>query len=226
MQIPAAIRQYLLQTYQPEAILVYGSFADGSAGENSDFDALVIARGEKRHDASVVGGIVLDVFVVPPEFFAGAYDPEEFIQLADGKILLDKNGTADRLQRQICDHLARWTPKTDAELWQELEWCRKMIARTQRGDAEGYYRWHWLLTDSLEIYFDVQRRYYRGPKKALRQLAQEAPQAYCLYTQALQTLDRDALTRWIDFLSAQRPVPDEKTVDIAAGGCYNLPTAE
>ena len=38
---------YLKKTYQPDAVIVYGSFADGSANLNSDFDALIIA-GRKR----------------------------------------------------------------------------------------------------------------------------------------------------------------------------------
>jgi len=43
MEITDKIFAYLKDTYQPDAIIVYGSFADGSATKNSDFDALVIA---------------------------------------------------------------------------------------------------------------------------------------------------------------------------------------
>ena len=46
------IIDYLKKTYQPESIIVYGSFADGSANLNSDFDALIIAGKEKLHDSS------------------------------------------------------------------------------------------------------------------------------------------------------------------------------
>lgn len=41
-----------------------------------------------------------------------------------------------------------------------------------REDTDGYYRWHWLLYDSLEIYFDVKGLHYYGPKKALRYMEQ------------------------------------------------------
>ena len=51
---------YLKKTYQPDAVIVYGSFADGSANLNSDFDALIIAGKEKAHDSSSVDGVVLD----------------------------------------------------------------------------------------------------------------------------------------------------------------------
>ena len=43
MGIADRIIDYLKETYQPEAIIVYGSFADGSAISYSDFDAIVIA---------------------------------------------------------------------------------------------------------------------------------------------------------------------------------------
>ena len=53
-----SIIEYLKQKYQPRGIVVYGSFADGSNNQNSDFDALVITElGEKGHDNSIINGI-------------------------------------------------------------------------------------------------------------------------------------------------------------------------
>ena len=46
------IIKYIKEKYCPEAIIVYGSFADGSANENSDFDALIITDNVKTHDSS------------------------------------------------------------------------------------------------------------------------------------------------------------------------------
>lgn len=89
---------YLKKTYQPDAVIVYGSFADGSANLNSDFDALIIAGKEKTHDSSIVDGVVLDVFVYPAETFSADYDPEEFVQVWDGKIVLDEHGIAGQLK--------------------------------------------------------------------------------------------------------------------------------
>lgn len=54
MEFSDRVIEYLKETYQPDAIITYGSFADGTANENSDFDALVIADNKKRHDASVI----------------------------------------------------------------------------------------------------------------------------------------------------------------------------
>ncbi len=59
-----------------------------------------------------------------------------------------------------------------------------MLRRTERGDTEGYYRLHWVLTDSLSIYYDLRGEYYFGPKKALRRMANTAPDDAAVYERA------------------------------------------
>ena len=200
MDIEKRIVGYLMETYDPEALLLYGSYADGSANRHSDFDALVIADRPQTHDTSVIGGTALDVFVYPPEAFREEYDPGEFVQVLDGRIVLDKRGDAERLLRRVTDYIAGQPKKTGDELRQALDWCEKMLSRTLRQDAEGWYRWHWLLVDSLEIYCDLRGLYYRGPKKALRQMEATDGEAFCVYSRALRELDRERLAEWIDLL--------------------------
>ena len=200
METAEKIIEYLRETYHPDSIITYGSFADGSANENSDFDALVIAGREKKHDASLVGGTVLDVFVYPPETFRQEYDPEEFLQVFDGKIILDKNGIAGQLKNRVLSYIDAIPGKTAEEIRQELDWCGKMLARTLRGDAEGYYRWHWVLSDSLEIYSDIRGLHYFGPKKALRLMEQSDPQSFRACSRALGELNREYLSEWISRL--------------------------
>ena len=201
MQRQDAIIQYLKDTYHPEGMIAYGSFADGSANEHSDFDALVIGGSLKKHDSSVIGGTVLDVFVYPAETFQKPYDPEEFVQIFDGSILLDENGLAAALKAKVLEYIDQTPLKTNEEIRQEIEWCQKMLARSSRGDAEGNYRWHWVLCDSLEIYYDVKRQRYFGPKKALRRMAETDPEAFRLYSLALKQMDTDALARWVEYLA-------------------------
>ena len=100
----------------------------------------------------------------------------------------------------MLEHIAQTPLKTADEIQQELDWCEKMLARTLRGDTEGYYRWHWLLCDSLEIYFDVKQLHYYGPKKALRFVAQTDPEAFRLYSLALKELSREPLSAWVRYL--------------------------
>ena len=199
------ILAYLKETYRPDAMIVYGSFADGSANKNSDFDALVIGGKEKTHDSSVIDGIVLDVFIYPPETFQSEYDPEEFVQVWDGIIISDTNGAAARLQRRVLDYIAHLPQKTPEELRQEVLWCEKMLHRTTRGDAEGYYRWHWVLFDSLEIYFDIKGLHYFGPKKALRQMEQTDQEAFVIYEKALREFRPECLEEWIYHLKSILP---------------------
>lgn len=200
MEIVEKIISYLKETYSPDAIIIYGSFADGSANEHSDFDALVIADRDKLHDSSVIDGTILDVFVYPSNTFRSAYDPEEFVQVADGKIVLDKNGAARRLQKQVLSTIEHTQKKTANEIQQEISWCEKMVLRTMRHDAEGYYRWHWVLTDSLEIYCDIQGFRYLGPKKTLRLMEHTDKEAFRIYSEALRYFEREHLSEWISYL--------------------------
>lgn len=183
-----------------ESIIVYGSFADGSANLNSDFDALIIAGKEKLHDSSFVDGVVLDVFVYPPDQFLSEYDPAEFAQVWDGKIILDKNGMGERLKKNVLDYIERIPLKTEEDVSQEIKWCEKMLLRTMRGDVEGYYRWHWVLCDSLEIYFDIKGIHYYGPQKALRFMEESDSEAFHIYSKALLEFNQEGLSDWINYL--------------------------
>lgn len=132
------IMEYLNRTYQPDAIVVYGSFADGSANRNSDFDALVIADSGKTHDASVVDGVVLDVFVYPAETFLAEYDPEEFVQVWDGKIMLDEHGIAGQLKAKVLDYIEHFPKKTATEVAQEVEWPKKTLRLMEKSNVEAF----------------------------------------------------------------------------------------
>ena len=137
---------YLQTKYAPAAILVYGSFADGTQNENSDFDALVLSPTHREfHDTSFVG---------------------------------------------------------------EIQWCKKMLLRAKRSDAEGAYRWHWLLTESPEIFCDIAGYPYLGPKKSLRYLQKQFPKAFRCYTQALTDFRYDTLKAWIDCMEKTRTQSD------------------
>lgn len=69
-----------------------------------------------------------------------------------------------------------------------------------REDTDGYYRWHWLLYDSLEIYFDVKGLHYYGPKKALRYMEQTDGESFQIYSKALREFNQKCLSDWISHL--------------------------
>lgn len=196
------IIEYIKSRYDPLSLIVYGSFADGSNNEHSDFDALaVIKEGEKYHDVSFVGDIQLDLFVYPVSYFKNDFDCAEILQIFDGKIVFDSEDTGKKLKEMVKGYLESLPyKKTPEENREQVEWCKKMLLRAKRGDTEGLFRWHWLLTESLEIYFDLLGKMYFGPKKSIGYMKQHLPEAFEKYNAALQSLDYGALESWIEFL--------------------------
>lgn len=186
--------------YAPTAVVLYGSYADGTAGDDSDFDALVLAEHAAYHDVSIVDGVQLDVWVYPVDYFVENAALEEAVTILDGVILHDPQGVAADLKARVEAWFAAKPEKSPEENAASVAWCRKMLARTARKDAEGLYRWHWLLTESLEIACDLLHHPYRGPKKSLRWLAEAQPQVYAVYAQALTEFSQAALRAWVDCL--------------------------
>ena len=150
------ILSYLAAAYDPIAIIVYGSFADGTSNLFSDFDALLVtADGERRHDDRFVDFTQLDVFVHPLSDFQGEYDPAEYARIYGGQILLDRDGVAAALLERVTQWVDSRAKKTQEELDFNVSWCEKMLRRAERTDAEGCFRRHWLLVESLEIYTEL-----------------------------------------------------------------------
>ena len=75
-----------------------------------------------------------------------------------------------------------------------------MLLRSARGDTEGYFRFHWLLTESLEIYCDVIGERYLGPKKSIIRMQAEDGESAELYKNALSQSDYASLKQWIEHL--------------------------
>ena len=99
----------------------------------------------------------------------------------------------DRVRVYAAAHAVR-----DADEKRHLrQWSLKMLERAARGDAEGLYRAHWLLTDSLEIYCVMRDRYYFGPKKTIRAIEAQDPAGYALLEGALR--DLSCLQKWTEY---------------------------
>lgn len=201
-----SIIQYLIRKYDPESIIVYGSYADGSHNQGSDFDALVISpHADQSRDVSFVDGTQLDVFVYSSD---ADFRCDELPQLYDCIVVLDKYGKAAQLCEEVRNHIGGYLGKSEEEIEVNLAWCEKMLLRASRADAEGYFRWHWVLCDSLEFYCDIHHKFYFGPKKTLRRMEREDPAAFAIYSDALRYFDRTKLERWIRFL--RNPIDDQE----------------
>jgi len=192
---------YIKQAYNPLSIILYGSYANGTNNLNSDFDALVISYDHQQfHDTSFVSGIQLDVFVYPASHFERDYDCNDFIQIFDGKIIEDRDGRGKTLQTNMLSYLQNRPQKSKAEIDASVDWCIKMLARVKRCDAEGLFRWHWVLIDSLEIFCDVMQHPYWGPKKALKWMEEMYPTAFACYQAALADFSMESLENWIAYV--------------------------
>lgn len=195
------IIEYIKQKYNPLSIILYGSYADGSNNMNSDFDALVISNDhEQFHDTSFVSGVPLDVFVYPAAYFEEDYDCNDFIQIFDGKIITDYEEIGKVLQNRVRSYMKEYQHKSKEEIQANIDWCVKMFERVKRCDAEGMFRWHWVLIDSLEIFCDMTGHPYLGPKKSLKWMKENYPAAYTRYEKALNDFSMEGLENWISYL--------------------------
>ena len=190
------IISYLRKTYNPAGMICYGSYRDGTQNEQSDFDALLLTKeGNYIHDTSVVDGVRLDVFVYP---LSWEFTLDDFVQIYDGAVIVDENGAATALVQQVRQFVDKYPTKTPEEKEELKNWCSKMLHRSKRGDAEGSYRSHWLLTDSLQIYCDLRDRFYFGPKKTILRMQKEDPEGFTLLCNAME--NRCHLEPWINYM--------------------------
>ncbi|MBQ3112635.1 MAG: nucleotidyltransferase domain-containing protein [Firmicutes bacterium] len=195
------IINYLNQKYQPLSLILYGSYANGTNNAGSDFDVLVIAAdAEKQRDTAIVAGVQLDAFIYPAAYFAADYDCSDFPQLLDSRIISDTDDIGKTLRDNVLAYLHSRPAKSAAELRVDIDWCTKMCRRTERHDAEALFRHHWLLVDSLEIFCDILQQPYLGPKKSLRWMEENHPEAYARYEKALRDFSTDSLESWVAYL--------------------------
>ena len=195
------IMKYIQQKYTPLSVILYGSYANGTNNLNSDFDALVISSNhEQYHDTSFINGVQLDVFVYPASYFDGDYNCEDFVQIYDGQIIADNSDIGRTLQTRIQTYVQNRPHKSNTEIQANIDWCLKMFERAKRNDAEGMFRWHWVLIDSLEIFCDIMHHPYWGPKKSLKWMAENHPTAYSFYEKALFNFNIVNLENWIMYI--------------------------
>lgn len=198
------IIEYLKQKYSPLSIILYGSYANGTNNLNSDFDALVISSDHRQlHDTSFVNGVQLDIFVYPVSYFDGDYNCEDFVQIYDGQIIADNNDIGRTIQTRVQTYAKNRPHKTNDEIQANIDWCIKMLERAKRNDAEGMFRWHWVLIDSLEIFCDIMRQPYWGPKKSLKWMEENHPTAFSRYQKALADLSMANLENWIVYIKCK-----------------------
>lgn len=181
-----AICEELVSVHSARTILLYGSRADGTASDDSDYD--IAAFGPIKEPLRIArpqGRGYLDIWVYPNESLTEVTD--ESLRLRGSKVLLQRANEAEAFLANI-EALYRRGPArlTPNEIEARRVWAHKMLARIERADPEGNYRRVWLLQALLEDYFQQRGLWFEGPKKALRWLAASDVPAYHAYCQALE----------------------------------------
>lgn len=196
-----SIVAYLKEKYRASSIIVYGSYAEGTQTERSDFDALVLGPTcPYAHDESIVDGVKLDVYVYPRDIFYGEIVVDDFEHLAEGLVVLNEDGMGTWLKNMIANQIASIPAKPDEDIAASLEWCDNMCHRAALGDAEGFFRRHWLLTDSVEIYCDVMGMPFLSPLRVINKMTKADPEAAEIHLRALSTMEQEALEAWVSLL--------------------------
>jgi predicted nucleotidyltransferase len=180
-----SIKEYLVNKYGCHSIILYGSFANGDYTEESDVDLLCFCDSpEKENDTAEFNNRRLDAWIYKTEMMN---DSIQFLHVRGGKILLDEKNLCTGLLNEI-DKLFMNGPKqlTSEEKDFLKNWLHKMLKRSLKGDIEGNFRYHWMLTEALEVYFNIKGRWYLGPKKSLQWLNCNDKEAYHLFNSALK----------------------------------------
>ena len=197
-----SIIEYLKKTYNPLSILLYGSYADGTNDESSDFDCMVIVpEKDRNHDDSVIDGIQLDCFIFTEEQVktVKTEDIDAFLTAYDSNILLD-NGLGADLKRRVRQHVEEHTVIPDDEKDFIRSWIQKMMRRVEKNDDEGNMRAISFLSESLVDYFFLRDMFYFGSKKAIRYVKEQDKEGYALFHEAVTVRSNQAVIKWAEYI--------------------------
>jgi uncharacterized protein len=185
--------------HECHTIILYGSRAAGTQNPESDYDVCGFRSSkEEFRDCRQIGGSFLDAWIYHED---RALQPDlSLLHIRDGLVLAqsERLGTncLEKLQTLYAhgpDKLPYW------EVEMRVSWLKKTVARAARGDAEGKYRAHWLIVQALEYYFELQNRWYNGPKESLKWLAANDPTTYAAFQKVLgEPIHADSLCQLVE----------------------------
>ncbi|MBD7965863.1 nucleotidyltransferase domain-containing protein [Fictibacillus norfolkensis] len=195
------IEAYLLKKYDCHTIILYGSYSRGDHTKESDVDLICFSDSvtEDRNEVEFIDGKQLDAWIYPTEKMKQS---EPFLRVHKGEIWINKKGLAEDFLTGIQNTFEQGPKQlTDDEKDFQKSWLKKMQVRSAKNDIEGNYRFHWMLKDSLEIYFELKGEWFLGPKVSFRWLKENDPMALNLFERALAAGSTDKSTKkLIDYL--------------------------
>lgn len=177
------LKNYLINRYNCHSIILYGSYANGTQIKESDIDVICFSDNiNPQNDTSKLLDIQLDAWIYPTEKMDNY---EDLIHIDDGVILLDKKSICNQLMNNISHLYKEPIYISENEVNFNKSWLIKMLSRAKKEDTEGNFRYHLLLTQSLEIYFQIIKVRYMGPKKSLEYLKNKDTEAFRFFKKAL-----------------------------------------
>ena len=191
--------EYLVNTYHPRALLVYGSYVHGDQDEYSDFDCMVIVDEKtKNHDDAVIEGVQLDCFIFTANETL-TEDPDTFLPVYDAEILTD-DGVGEQLQMRVRQYIQEHEKIDDSEKAFIASWIRKMMKRVQKNDDEGNFRAVAFLWESLTDYCLLRDLFYFGSKKTIQYLRKNDRDGYELFHQAITLKTNESILNWANYV--------------------------
>ncbi len=197
------ITNHIKEKYDCHTILLYGSYVTGDFTDESDIDLIGFTHSTEQHnEVGFFEGKQLDVWIHPA---SDMERPGQFLKLNEAEVLLDEQDKAGPFMEKVQRVFEKGPGKLSSDEKDFLRsWLQKMEKRSRKGDIEGNYRFHWMLKDSLEIYFELNDQWYLGPKKSFRWLEQHDPGGYMLIKRMLNEPHiRKYVTEWIDYITSK-----------------------
>jgi len=193
----------LVRDSAAHTILLYGSRADGTENEFSDYDIAAFADiPVSKRDTRVIEGRFLDIFLHPEAILRKP--TQTHLTLRGSLILLQRDAEAAAFLAAL-EAMFRGGPETlpPDEIEARRTWARKMALRMRRADIEGNFRRVWLLTALLEDYFALRGMWYQGPKKSFQWLLASDSETYRAFGEALKpTASFEAIDRVVEHVVA------------------------
>ena len=195
-----SIVDYLKTTYNPLAIVTYGSYINGTQDEYSDFDCMIVVEDKNRkHDDSVINGVQLDCYIFTKEEISNE-DLDAFLTVYDGTIVMDTDDFALNLKTRVRKYVEEHSKIENEEKQFIVSWIVKTMHRAEKADDEGNYRALAFLWESLTDYFLLRDMFYFGSKKAVTYLKEKDSIGYRLYHTAISERTNEAIAKWAEYI--------------------------
>lgn len=197
--------------YHPHTVILYGSYARGEPGPESDIDfACFSDDAVEQKDARLFQGVYLDAWVYPSSALEEV--PQESLRFGDGIAVVDNKSLGEAYLTAVREKIAQGPdPRSQSELRHSCEWIQKMLSRSQSANTDSRYRRTWLQFELLELYFELRNLWFLGHKKSFAYLAEHDETGLALF-ESMYNLHED--------YSAMKAVAEHvmQTVELSGNG--------